>query len=150
MSGRLGSSPPKSRDSLSIVPACFAAGFNTFIFAFNSLPEVLLVCPQNQILGCYSKTCESLESRAAVCLLSYAWQPVSGCTRLQGTNGFFMIIFTGIREKGHSVHPVCCTILIVTKALRHFPSALPSRGIQCSCRPAVLHLHSATEPFCLL
>lgn len=40
-----------------------------------------------------------------------------------------MIIFTGVREKGHSVHPVCCTILIVTKALRHFPSALPSREI---------------------
>lgn len=54
------------KSSSSIVPAFFAAGFNT-LFAFSSLTEMHLICPQNQILGCYSKTfaCESLESRAA-------------------------------------------------------------------------------------
>ena len=152
MTGRPGSRPPKSRGSLPLSPACFAVGFNILIFVSKSLSEMLLVSTQDHVLGCSSKTfaCASLESKAAVCLLSYEWQPVSGHTRLQGTNGFFMITFTGIRKKGHSVHPVCCTILMVTKAWLHFPSALPSRELQCSCKPAVLHSHSKTEPFCLL
>lgn len=47
-------------------------------------------------------------------------------------------------------HPVCCTVLMVMKALLHFSSALPSRRIQGSCKPAVLHLPLETERFCLL
>lgn len=141
MRGRLGSSPLKSRGSLPLVPACFAAGFNILIFASKYLSEMLLVSHQNQVMGCSSKpfTCASLESKAVVCLPSSAWPPVSGLTRLRGTDRVFIIIFMGIREKGHSVHPVCCTILMVTKALLRLPSALPSRGIQCSCKAAVLH-----------
>lgn len=45
MTGRVGSSPLTLKGSMAIVPACFAAGFNTLIFAFSSLPEMLLVCP---------------------------------------------------------------------------------------------------------
>lgn len=148
MRGRLGSSPLKSRGILPLVPACFAAGFNILIFASKYLSEMLLVSHQNQVMGCSSKTftCASLESKAAVCLPSSAWQPVSGLTRLWGTDRVFIIIFMGIREKGHSVHPVCCTILMVTKALLHLPSALPSRGIQCSCKPAVLHFALRNRP----
>lgn len=63
--------------------------------------------------------------------------------------GVFIIILWHWR-KGPFTRPLCCTILIVMKALLHFPSAIPSRGIQSSCKPAVLHLHSETEPFCLL
>lgn len=45
MTGRVGSSPLTLKGSMAIVPACFAAGFNTLMFAFSSLPEMLLVCP---------------------------------------------------------------------------------------------------------